>query len=234
MAWNKRLAGGFHGLLLCWYNSILLAARQTCHSLYTQTPLASSTSSFMLMTLSSLVLMILLSQISFSGCIRNLLSLTLVLSVFSWALKSYVMLQVSILLNADTLLIFLQNPKWMVPSHVPPHCPPLWHWQQLILKHLMILPCTEAFLVAFIISHSLGLILLSLFIVLANSCINRNSPTGYVQRESCVILNTPSPTAYCCLAATPSHFKRSLTQIGQGTQMIVALLVPTVCFLAQI
>ena len=33
----------------------------------------------------------------------------------------------SISLNADTLLIFLQNPKWMVPSRVPLKCPPLWH-----------------------------------------------------------------------------------------------------------
>jgi len=51
----------FSTLQLCWYNSALLAARQTCHSLCTLTPLASYTSSFMLMTLSSLVLMMSLS-----------------------------------------------------------------------------------------------------------------------------------------------------------------------------
>ena len=38
-------------------------------------------------------------------------------------------------------------------------------------------------------------------------------PTGYVLKEFCVISNTPSHTAYCCLATTP-HFRRSLMQIG--------------------
>jgi hypothetical protein len=103
-----------------------------------------------------------------------------------------------------------------------------------MLNTLMTLHCTEALLAAFITSHSLDLILLSLFIALANSCINQNSPTGYVSRESCDISNTPSPTVYYYLAAAPSRFRLFLMQIGQETPMIVDLLVPTMCFLAQI
>ena len=82
MALNRRLTSGFPASLLCWCNSGLLAVRQIFHSLCTLEPLAPYTSFFMLMILSSLVLMMLLLQISFSGCTRNSISLILALSVF--------------------------------------------------------------------------------------------------------------------------------------------------------